>query len=86
MHEKKIVGLGQVDLEVAKTSLLCKLIVKTMKPEESIIQLVLQYRLVSFNPQRERSLDVSLDWFTSEQHQGLPRCKVWSHIRLGGTW
>ena len=36
--KEKIGGLGLVDLEAAKTSLLCKWIVKEMEPNESNFQ------------------------------------------------
>ena len=48
-------GLGLVDLEAAKTSLLCKWIVKSMEPRESNLQLMIRYRLARVNPQRGRS-------------------------------
>ena len=50
-----------VDLEVAKTSLLYKWIVKVMEPGESNLQLMLRYKLARFNPQRGRSWGISLD-------------------------
>lgn len=78
--EKKYGGLGLVDPEEAKTSLLCKWIVKAMEPGESNLQLMLRYRLARFNPQRGRSWGVGLDWFTCKQHQGFPGSKVWGHI------
>ena len=60
--------LGLVDLEAAKTSLMCKWIVKAMEPGESNLQTMLRYRLAQFNPQRGRSWGVSLDWFTCKNH------------------
>lgn len=48
--KKKYGGLGLVDLEAAKTSFLCKWIVKTMELVEINLQLVFKYRLVRFNP------------------------------------
>lgn len=53
--KKKVGRLGLVDLEAAKTSLLCKGIVKAMEPNESSLQLMLRYKLARFNPQRGRS-------------------------------
>lgn len=53
--KKKNGGLGLVDPEVAKTSLLCKWIVKAMEPRESNLQFMLRYRLARFKPQRGRS-------------------------------
>jgi hypothetical protein len=50
--KKKYDGVGLVDPEVAKTSLLSKWIVKVMKPGESNIQLMLRYRLSRYNPQK----------------------------------
>ena len=63
--KKKYGGLGLVDLEAAKTSLLCKWIVKAMEPGESNFQLMLRYRLARFNAQRESNWGISLDWFIS---------------------
>lgn len=40
--KKKYGGLGLVDLHAAKTSLLCKWIVRTMEPGESNLQLMLR--------------------------------------------
>lgn len=68
---KQFGGLGLVNREVAKTNLLCKWIVKTMEMGESL-QLILRYRLATYNPQKGRSLGVSLDWFTNKKHQGFP--------------
>ena len=53
--KNKYGGLGLVDLEEAKTSFLCKWIVKAMEPRESNLQLMLTYRLARFNPQRRQS-------------------------------
>jgi hypothetical protein len=78
--KKKEGGLGLVDPEAAKTSLLCKWVVKAMEPGESNLQLMLRYRLARFNPQRGRSWGISLDWFTNKLHQGFPGSKVWGHI------
>ena len=78
--KKKFGGLGLVDPEVAKTSLLCKWIVKALEPGESNLQLMLRYRLARFNPQKGKRWGVSLDWFTNRQHQGFPGSKIWGHI------
>jgi hypothetical protein len=78
--KKKYGGLGLVDPEESKTSLLCKWIVKAMEPGESNLQLMLRYRLARFNPQRGRSWGVDLKWFTSKLHQGFSGSKVWGHI------
>lgn len=78
--KRKNGGLGLVDPEAAKTSLMCKWIVKAMEPDESNLQLMLRYRLARLNPQRGRSWDVSLDWFTSKNHVGFAGSKVWGHI------
>ena len=67
-----------MDPEEAKTSLLCKWIVKAMEPGESNLQIVLRYRLARFNPQRGQSWGVDLKWFTSKQHQGYSGSKVWA--------
>ena len=82
--KQKYGGLELVDLEAAKTSLLCKWIVKAMEPRESNLQLMLRYKLARYNPQRGRSWGVSLYWFTSKQHIGVLGSKVWSHI--GKVW
>lgn len=82
--KKKNGGLDLVDPEVAKTSLLCKWIVKAMKPGESNLQLMLRYRLARFKPQRGRSWGASLDWFTNKAHQGVAGSKSWGHI--GKAW
>ena len=82
--KKKKGGLGLVDPEVAKTSLLCKWVVKAMEPGESNLQLMLRYRLARFKPQRGNSWGVSLDWFTSKKHQGFPGSPIWGHI--GKAW
>lgn len=68
-----------MDLEAAKTSLLCKWIVKAMEPNEIDLQLMLRYRLPRFKSQRG-SWRVSLDWINILQHQGFSSSKVWSHI------
>jgi hypothetical protein len=78
--KKKYGGLGLVDPKEAKTSLLCKWIIKAIKPEESNLQFILTYRLVRFNPQRGRTWGVDLEWFTSKLLQGFPGSKVWGHI------
>ena len=78
--KKKYGGLGLVDPEEAKTSLLGKWIVKAMDHDESNLQLMLRYRLARFNPQRGRRWGVSLDWFTNKQHIGVAGSKVWGHI------
>ena len=77
---KKKGGLGLVDPDIAKTSLLCKWIIKAMEPGESNLQLMLRFRLAIFNPQRGRSWGVSLDWYTNKQHQGFAGSKIWGHI------
>ena len=59
--KKKYDGLGLVDLEVAKASLLSKWIVMAMEPEESNLQLMLRCRLSRYNSQKRRKWDVSLD-------------------------
>ena len=41
---------------MAKTSLLCKWIVKAMEPGESNLQLMFRYRLVRFNPQKGKKV------------------------------
>ena len=82
--KKKYVGLGLVDPEEAKTSLLYKWIVKTMEPGESNLQLMLRYRLARFKPKQGRSWGVDLEWFTCKQHQGVSGSKVWGHI--GKAW
>ena len=58
---KRYGGLGLVDPEVTKISILCKWIVKAMEPGEFNLQLMLRYRLARFNPQRGRRWGVSLD-------------------------
>ena len=78
--KKKVGGLDLVDPEAAKISLMCKWIVKAMELGESNLQLMLRYRLTTFNPQRGRSWGVSLDWFTNKQHIGFAGSKVWGHI------
>ena len=78
--KKKYGGLGLVDPEAAKISLLCKWIVKAMEPGNLNLQLILRYRLARFNPQNGWKWGVSLDWFTSRQHQGFAGSKVWGHI------
>ena len=55
-----------------------------MEPGESNLQLILRYRLTRFNPQRGRSWGLSLDWFTSKNHQGFTDSSIWGHI--GKTW
>jgi hypothetical protein len=82
--KKKYGGLGLVDPEAAKTSLLCKWIVRAMEPRDSNLQVMLRFRLVHFKPQRGRSWGPSLDWFTNKQHQGFTGSKVWGHI--GKAW
>ena len=71
--KKKYGGFGLVDPEEAKISLLCKWIVKASEPRESILQLMLRYRLARCNPQRGRSWRVGLDSFTCKQHQSFFR-------------
>ena len=78
--KKKYGGLGLVDPEEAKTSLLGKWIVRAMEPGESSLQLMLRYRLARFNPQRGKSWGVDLEWFTCKKHQGFSGSKVWGHI------
>ena len=78
--KKKYGRLGLVDPEQAKTSLLCKWIVRAMEPGESNLQLMLRFRLSHFKSQRGRSWGPSLDWFTNKQHQGFSGSKVWGHI------
>lgn len=78
--KKKYGGLGLVDPEEAKTSMLCKWIVKAMEPGESNLQVMLRYRLTRSNPQRGRSWKVDLEWFICKQHQGFSGSKMWSHI------
>ena len=73
-----------MDPKAAKTSLLCKWVVKAMEPGESNLQLMLKYRLAKFKPQRGNNWGVSLDWFTSKKHQGFPSSKIWGHI--GKAW
>ena len=82
--KKKYGGLGLVDPEAAKTSLLCKWIVRAMEPGESNLQLILKFRLSHFKPQRGPSWGTSLDWFTNKQHQGFTGSKVSGHI--GKAW
>lgn len=53
--KKKDDRFGLVDPEAAKTSLMCKWIVRAMELRESNLQLMLRYRLVRFNSQRGRS-------------------------------
>ena len=77
---KKDGGLGLVDPEEAKTSLLCKWVIKAMESGESNLQLMLRYRLARFKPQKGRSWGVSLDWFTNKDHLGFSGSKVWGHI------
>jgi hypothetical protein len=50
--KKKYGGLGLVDSEVAKTSILSKWIVKAMEPGKFNLQLMLRYRLSRYNPQK----------------------------------
>ena len=69
-----------MDPEAAKTSLMCKWIVRAIEPGESNLQLMLRYRLARFNPQRGHSWGVSLDWFTNKTHQGFQGSKIWGHI------
>ena len=69
--KKKYGRLGFVDLEMVKTSLLSKWIVKSMVSGESNFQLMLRYRLCRYNLQKWRRWEVSLDWFTNKLHQGL---------------
>lgn len=85
--KKKVGGLGLVDPEATKTSLLCKWIVKAMKPRESNLQLMLRYKLAKFNPQRGRSWGVSLDWFTSNNTKAsrAPKCMA-TLVKLGRLW
>ena len=78
--KKKYGGLGLVDPEATKISILCKWIVKAMEPGEANLQLMLRYRLARFNPQRGRRWEVSLDWFTNRQHQGFSGSEIWGYI------
>ena len=82
--KKKYGGLGLVDPEAAKTSLLCKWIVRAMEPGESNLQLMLRFRLSHFKPQRGPSWGISLDWFISKQHLRFTGSKVWGLISK--TW
>ena len=82
--KKKYERLGLIDPEVAKTSLLCKRIVKAMELGESNLQLMLRYRLVRFNPKKGSSWRVSIVWLTNKEHQGVVGSKVWGHI--GNAW
>ena len=66
--KKKYGGLGLVDPETAKTSLLCKWIVKAIEPGESNFQLMLRYKLARFNAQRGSNWRISLDWFISRKN------------------
>lgn len=77
---KKKGGLGLVDPEATKDNLMCKWILKAMEPGESNLQLMIGYRLARFKPKKEEVGGVSLDWFTSKQHHGYSRSKVWGHI------
>ena len=45
-----------MDPKAAKTSLLCKWIVKAMEPGESNLQLMLRHRLTRFNPHKMMKL------------------------------
>ena len=78
--KKKKGGLGLVDPEAAKTSLLWKWIVKAMEPCQSNLQLMLRYILARFNPHRGCRWGVSLDRFTSKMHLGFLGSKIWGHI------
>ena len=51
-----------------------------MEPRESNMQLMLRYRLARFKPQKGRSWDVNLDWFTNKDHLSFSESKVWGHI------
>ena len=82
--KKKYGGLGLVDPEIAKTSLLTKWVIKAMEPGESNLQLMLRYRFSRFSPNKGRKWGVSLDWFTVKLHQGFTGSKVWGHI--GKAW
>lgn len=73
-------GLGLVDLEEVKTSLLCKWIVKVMESGEQNLQLMLKYRLAMFNLQKNKNWGTSLDWFMSKQHLGCSGSKAWKYI------
>ena len=84
---KKNGGLGLVDPEAAKSSLMCKWIVKAMEPGESNLQTMLRYRLARFNPHRGKSWRVSLDWFTCKNHIEVAalRCGI-ILVKLGKSW
>lgn len=60
--KNKFDNLKLMDLEVAKTILLCKWIVNAIEPGESNLQFMLRYRLACFNPRRGRNWGPSLDW------------------------
>ena len=77
-EEIKKIGLGRPGK--CGNELFCKWVIKTMEPGESNLQLMLKYRLARFDPQRGRSWGVSLDWFTSKNHQGVTGSKIWGHI------
>ena len=76
---EKIGGLGLVDPEAAKTSLLCKKIVKALELGEYDLQLILRYRMARLNPRRGRCLGINLDCFTSKQHRGFSSSKALGH-------
>ena len=82
--KKKYGGLGLVDPEIAKTSLLTKQVIKAMQPGESNLQLMFRYRLSRYSPNKGRKWGVSLDWFTVKLHQGFTGSKMWGHI--GKAW
>ena len=69
-----------MDPEIAKTSLLCKWIIRAMESGESNLQFMLRYRLERFKPQKGNSWGVSLKWFTSKKHQSYPGSNIWGHI------
>lgn len=54
MHEKELWRVGLVNLEVAKTNILCKWIVKAMEPRKSNLQLMIWFVLARLNPQRSK--------------------------------
>ena len=51
-----------------------------MKHVESNLQLMLRYKTSKVQFTKRKKLGVSLDWFTSKQHQGFMGSKVWGHI------
>lgn len=72
-------GLEIMKFEAAKTSLLCKRIVKAIKLGESILHSLVLVGQVQ--PSRGGSLEVIPNWFTIKQNLCISRSRAWGTLK-----